>query len=204
MEGYVGGQVRTGPVAQLGLQLAQVLVGGGRRLVAQQPVGLEGLQPLHHYHRVVAAGGGHVLLLRRQVTQGGVGKGVVAGCQLNRFGEDQAAVVVVLSFGRVVVAVLLEVAQNVSRRAPGERLVALAVFGEDSLARRLGGLPLALVEAKLGVIHLEAAVVGKLRGQLPGQPQGLGCLVLLRAGQNQQQKEGGFGFGVKGGLGGAV
>lgn len=47
MKGHVGGHVRTGLVAQLSLQLTQVLVVGGSGLIAQQPVGLEGLQPLH-------------------------------------------------------------------------------------------------------------------------------------------------------------
>ena len=66
---------------------------------------------------------------------------------------------------------LIEVAQDVGRGAPGQVLVAhvaLAVFSENGLARRLGGILLPLVEAEPGVAYLEAAVIRKLRGQLPG------------------------------------
>jgi hypothetical protein len=67
------------------------------------------LAGLIHYRCVVVASG-DVLLLRREVAQGRVGNHVVAGRQLNRFGEDQAVAVVILRFSRVGVAMLLEVA----------------------------------------------------------------------------------------------
>jgi len=62
------------------------------------------LAGLVHDHGVVAAGGGHILLLSREAGQGRVGEHVIAGRELYRFGEHDAAAVIVRGLDRVAVA----------------------------------------------------------------------------------------------------
>ena len=67
---------------------------------------------LSSYHGVGATGGGDARRLRSQFTWSRVDKPVVAYGQLNGFGADQVAAVVVLRVGQVMGAVLREVAQQ--------------------------------------------------------------------------------------------
>ena len=74
------------------------------------------LAGLVHDHGVVAAGGGHILLLSREAGQGRVGEHVIAGRELYRFGEHDAAAVIVRGLDRVAVAGVAFVKRTFKKR----------------------------------------------------------------------------------------